>query len=374
MAELTPSRRSALLAQLLKDMERRTSHTGNRSIGEGALRVLGNVLQQRNINKLAKQEAEGQDQLSKALSKAVPGVDSTPLEAIVGDPNPPGEVTNVRRKGDMEAALAEVLQLPGQLRNQGLATLGAIKDSREPGFEQRVEIQTNATSRLNEEARAHQKALQEAGWEQQAAMADAQRAHQLNRDGQDFEYRKQLTAMDQDFKREMAQNDRLFTLELERLAKQGAEGLDLNDTQGKATAFAVRVENADMVLSAAGDEQTGFFDRAQGFIPTGMKGDRRQQFEQAERNLINALLRRESGAVISDEEFANARQQYIPQPGDSAATLEQKKLNRMEQLEGLKIQSGGGYEVLRQRVGTPDMSTWNKEEQLNTEGFSIATD
>ena len=59
-------------------------------------------------------------------------------------------------------------------------------------------------------------------------------------------------------------------------------------------------------------------------------------FEQAERNFINATLRRESGAAIAESEFDSARKQYIPQPGDSAGVLEAKRQNRLriqQQLE-----------------------------------------
>ena len=49
-----------------------------------------------------------------------------------------------------------------------------------------------------------------------------------------------------------------------------------------------------------------------------------QQIEQAQRNFINAVLRRESGAVISPEEFDNARKRVLPQPGDEPASIAQK--------------------------------------------------
>lgn len=65
-----------------------------------------------------------------------------------------------------------------------------------------------------------------------------------------------------------------------------------------------------------------------GWAPNLLKSNERQQFEQSERNFINAVLRRESGAVITDDEFANARSQYLPQPGDGAPVLAQKAANR----------------------------------------------
>jgi len=66
-----------------------------------------------------------------------------------------------------------------------------------------------------------------------------------------------------------------------------------------------------------------------------------QKFDQASRNFINAVLRRESGAVISEEEFDNARKQYLPQPGDSPAVLAQKAQNRTTARQQFENAAGG---------------------------------
>ncbi len=47
----------------------------------------------------------------------------------------------------------------------------------------------------------------------------------------------------------------------------------------------------------------------------------RKLLEQAERNFVNAVLRRESGAAISPEEFVSAEKQYFAQRGDGDAVL-----------------------------------------------------
>jgi hypothetical protein len=69
----------------------------------------------------------------------------------------------------------------------------------------------------------------------------------------------------------------------------------------------------------------------------------RQKAVQAQRNFINSILRRESGAVISDPEFSNARQQYFPQPGDSPEVIKQKRENRASAIRGLMREAGGSY-------------------------------
>lgn len=65
-----------------------------------------------------------------------------------------------------------------------------------------------------------------------------------------------------------------------------------------------------------------------------------QKYDQAQRNMINAILRRESGAAISQSEFDNAYKQYIPRPGDSPEKLSEKQRNRQAAIAG--IAGGGG--------------------------------
>ena len=70
-------------------------------------------------------------------------------------------------------------------------------------------------------------------------------------------------------------------------------------------------------------------------VPDFVSSDEWKRTDQAERNFINALLRRESGAAISPAEFENAEKQYFPRAGDSAALLAQKKKNRQTVTEGM---------------------------------------
>jgi hypothetical protein len=65
-----------------------------------------------------------------------------------------------------------------------------------------------------------------------------------------------------------------------------------------------------------------------------------QKVEQAQRDFLNATLRKESGAVISKEEFANGRQQYFPMPGDTQAVIEQKRANRANAIRGIRVAAG----------------------------------
>ena len=117
----------------------------------------------------------------------------------------------------------------------------------------------------------------------------------------------------------------------------------MNESQAKAAGFADRIVEASPVLDTAPPSVGASFLSE---VPGGnfALSPQQQSFFQAERNFINAVLRRESGAVISDEEFANARKQYIPQPGDSAQVLEQKRRNRETVKRSFARDAGPSYQ------------------------------
>lgn len=73
--------------------------------------------------------------------------------------------------------------------------------------------------------------------------------------------------------------------------------------------------------------------------------DEFRQERQAERNFVNSILRRESGAAISSTEFSNAEKQYFPRPGDDDTTLAQKAQNRATVIKGLIKAAGSAYEA-----------------------------
>lgn len=77
-----------------------------------------------------------------------------------------------------------------------------------------------------------------------------------------------------------------------------------------------------------------------------------QKYMQASRNMINAVLRRESGAVISPTEFAEARQQYLPQPGDTDEVLAMKRQNRALNFSNYRKGAGKAYQSLDDALGS----------------------
>lgn len=118
-----------------------------------------------------------------------------------------------------------------------------------------------------------------------------------------------------------------------------------NDTQGKAAGFADRMAAASDILSKFDKEGASLVGRNLENIWGGnyLQSDAYQQFEQARRDFTNAVLRRESGAVINPDEFANADRQYFPQPGDSPAVIKQKAGQRRIAFESMKRDAGPSY-------------------------------
>ena len=125
----------------------------------------------------------------------------------------------------------------------------------------------------------------------------------------------------------------------------------MTDGQANAANYATRMMSAEAILrdpkiteAAQSPWQRGL-DWAGSKVGAGAyyNSPEYQKFDQAQRNFINAALRRESGAVISDAEFENAKRQYFPQPGDSKEVLAQKQANRADAIRGIAGGAGAGY-------------------------------
>lgn len=117
--------------------------------------------------------------------------------------------------------------------------------------------------------------------------------------------------------------------------------------ESKAGGFADRMTQSGALIDQFGNAGLSAVDQGltnspyvPGFIANNLVGDDFQRYDQARRDFINAQLRRESGAVISPEEFDNANKQYFPQPGDKPEVLEQKRKNR-ETVIGAMIRDAG---------------------------------
>lgn len=148
--------------------------------------------------------------------------------------------------------------------------------------------------------------------------------------------------------------DSINQLRLQILQQELINGKPPSDAQRTLSSYASRLEQAIPTIEKLTPDITGMnllsFE-AQLRLPAALQTSEMQQYMQSSRNLINSILRRESGAVISPSEFSEARQQYLPQPGDSAAVLAQKKANRDLQFATYKTGAGTAYQSMSSLLG-----------------------
>lgn len=116
----------------------------------------------------------------------------------------------------------------------------------------------------------------------------------------------------------------------------------LNDAQSKALLFGSRMRESDKVLDQLASDGTAVsIPGSQGMFGSAINAvspEKNQMLDQSKRDFLNAVLRRESGAVIADTEFDNGNKQYFPQVGDSAKTREQKSNNRKLAIDGILME------------------------------------
>jgi hypothetical protein len=166
----------------------------------------------------------------------------------------------------------------------------------------------------------------------------------------DFDKQKQLRQMEEGYKSKENAKNREHDLEKIALEK-GLSDQNLPQNVYQAATYGRRVEDANKQISgllAKGYDPTSLSTSLKNkYSPEFMKSEDTKLMEQAQRNFINAVLRRESGSAISASEFESGNQQYFPQQGDSPAVLAQKERNRDVALAGLKTEGAKAWD----RVG-----------------------
>jgi len=119
-----------------------------------------------------------------------------------------------------------------------------------------------------------------------------------------------------------------------------------NIEESKAAGFAERLSSSNGIIGQNEGAITLGNQAVSGIPVVGnfLVSEDYQAADQAMRDFVNAQLRRESGAVITDEEFANARKQYFPVPGDSPAVIEQKRRAREIAVQNMATAAGPSYD------------------------------
>lgn len=115
----------------------------------------------------------------------------------------------------------------------------------------------------------------------------------------------------------------------------------LTDSQSKALLFGTRMQEADKALAQLASEKVTTSNPGSrmgygvGATINALQGSNQQMLDQAKRDFMTALLRRESGAAISSGEFETADKQYFPQIGEGPKVVAQKARNRELAINGI---------------------------------------
>jgi len=133
----------------------------------------------------------------------------------------------------------------------------------------------------------------------------------------------------------------------------GAKEKDPNENQSNAALYAGRMKAANNIITELGNNPsvlgasinqsltgTPLIGGALGGASNYFLSPQTKQYLQAQRDFINAVLRRESGAAIGEQEFDNARKQYFPQPADDETTKQQKADARARAIAGIEVAAG----------------------------------
>ena len=118
----------------------------------------------------------------------------------------------------------------------------------------------------------------------------------------------------------------------------------LTEDQSKANIFAQRMIRSHDIVNKIGDySPMGIkVQRATEDVPiigdivNSQLSSNTQQISNAQRDFITAVNRKESGAVITPFEIAEANRLYFPQPNDSDELIKQKIGNRVTAIKGMR--------------------------------------
>lgn len=130
----------------------------------------------------------------------------------------------------------------------------------------------------------------------------------------------------------------------EAFRKAQEDSQNVKPEQGQAALFGKRMQDAEQVFSDL--ERSGYSRGTategikSSLLPGALQGPQLKRQDQAERNFVNAVLRRESGAAIAQSEFDNAEKQYFPRAGDTSEVLAQKQQNRQLAINAMQQQAG----------------------------------
>lgn len=128
----------------------------------------------------------------------------------------------------------------------------------------------------------------------------------------------------------------------------------LTEAQGKDIYYLNRMRAVADKLDKAGGALTGYWSANAGSMPgigNAMKTDDYRMAEQLGREFLASVLRKETGAAITADEWSYYGPLYLPVPGDDDATIERKREARRVAMQG--VEAGLGPAIGAMPQGMP---------------------
>ena len=134
----------------------------------------------------------------------------------------------------------------------------------------------------------------------------------------------------------------------------------LGERASRAHESATRLEEQDV--------WPGYWQKTLQKVPFGQSAlsAEQQRYQQAMLEFTQALLRKESGAAVTQSEYEATHKTYFPQPGDKPETLKQKQRARADVIKNLQGEAGAArpeQAPLSEADVAYYMQTWGKTRQ-----------
>mgnify|MGYP000893326130 CR=1 FL=1 len=125
-------------------------------------------------------------------------------------------------------------------------------------------------------------------------------------------------------------------------------------SRGRDSNELLRKNGNSLLMTEGGQGARGILDSALQALPwvgdsgavNSVLSPERKQAKQAAAEFLSAILRKDTGAAITQQEFDIYGPMYLPMPGDDRKTLEQKALAREGALESIKAGLGSAQSAI----------------------------
>lgn len=143
---------------------------------------------------------------------------------------------------------------------------------------------------------------------------------------------------------------------------QGAGVKPLTEGQSKDAVFSTRARGALQILDPIDRALASAVDRVAGSVPVAgnyLTSEQYQKANNAGKEFLQAILRKDTGAAITKEETAEYGDVYLPRPGDSDAVIAQKRQARSRALAA--IEAGMPAQAILQQEKALSVSSGTSE-------------